>query len=348
MASTSASARRCLAVLRSSAPSGLDMESMAALRVVPPTGSSQASSRYMPPLSLMKGWRRSKSSSTLAEKPSGSTACHVPAAMSRRSLIEKRLALPIHISSSMGAPIWSTRSCRWQMTEAAWNPISPELSASATIGIDLSWLPTHSRSAAAGLDIWHSLATHEQAFWPDSRCWLRFLAAATAWQSLPWRRSMAALRRLGSTKSSSASRSKSSIADSSLTSSSNMSRYTNFSLVCPYIFSKFIFTADVPSTPPRPPITPSSQSRPLALHSPRMGRRRWKLIFGPSLVKEPVIYQLGRKFEIVTNIRRADVTRDQGWVLLEVSGEPEELDKGVDYLESRGVKVEPAEGDLVE
>jgi molybdopterin synthase sulfur carrier subunit len=79
-----------------------------------------------------------------------------------------------------------------------------------------------------------------------------------------------------------------------------------------------------------------------------MGRRRLKLIFGPSLVKEPVIYQLGRKFEIVTNIRRADVTRDQGWVLLEVSGESDELDKGVAYLESRGVKVEPAEGDLVE
>ncbi len=48
-----------------------------------------------------------------------------------------------------------------------------------------------------------------------------------------------------------------------------------------------------------------------------MARRRLKLIFGPALVKEPVIYQLGRKFEIVTNIRRADVTRDQGWVLLE-------------------------------
>jgi len=79
-----------------------------------------------------------------------------------------------------------------------------------------------------------------------------------------------------------------------------------------------------------------------------MARRRLKLIFGPSLVKEPVIYQVGRMFEIVTNIRRADVTRDQGWVLLEVSGEPEELDKGVAYLESRGAKVEPAEGDLVE
>jgi L-aspartate semialdehyde sulfurtransferase ferredoxin len=79
-----------------------------------------------------------------------------------------------------------------------------------------------------------------------------------------------------------------------------------------------------------------------------MGRRRLKLIFGSALVKEPVIYQLGRKFEIVTNIRRADVSKDQGWVLLEVSGEPEELDRGVAYLESRGVTVEPAEGDLVE
>jgi L-aspartate semialdehyde sulfurtransferase ferredoxin len=79
-----------------------------------------------------------------------------------------------------------------------------------------------------------------------------------------------------------------------------------------------------------------------------MERRRLKLIFGPSLVKEPVIYQLGRKFEIVTNIRRADVTKDHGWVLLEVSGEPEELERGVQFLESRGVRVEPAEGDLVE
>jgi ABC-type methionine transport system ATPase subunit len=78
-----------------------------------------------------------------------------------------------------------------------------------------------------------------------------------------------------------------------------------------------------------------------------VARRRLKLIFGSSLVKEPVIYQLGRKFEIVTNIRRADVTKDQGWVLLEVSGEDEELDKGVEFMESRGVKVEPAEGDLV-
>ena len=79
-----------------------------------------------------------------------------------------------------------------------------------------------------------------------------------------------------------------------------------------------------------------------------MARRRLKLIFGPSLVKEPVIWQLGHQFKIVTNIRRADVSKEQGWVLLEITGEPDELDRGVGYLESRGVTVEPAEGDIVE
>jgi len=79
-----------------------------------------------------------------------------------------------------------------------------------------------------------------------------------------------------------------------------------------------------------------------------MGRRRLKLIFGPEMVREPVIYQLGKQFNLVTTMRRGDGTRDEGGVRLEITGEAEELDRGVAYLESRGVKVEPAEGDLVE
>jgi len=43
-----------------------------------------------------------------------------------------------------------------------------------------------------------------------------------------------------------------------------------------------------------------------------MARRRLKLIFGRALVTEPVIYQLGKQFDIVTNIRRADVAHEQG------------------------------------
>jgi L-aspartate semialdehyde sulfurtransferase ferredoxin len=79
-----------------------------------------------------------------------------------------------------------------------------------------------------------------------------------------------------------------------------------------------------------------------------MARRRVRLIFGKDLVTEPVIYHLGKKYEVVTNIRRADVTGDQGWVVLELTGEPDELDRGVGYLESRGVRVEPVEGDVIE
>lgn len=63
---------------------------------------------------------------------------------------------------------------------------------------------------------------------------------------------------------------------------------------------------------------------------------------------EPVIHRLGHQFQIVTNIRRADVDREEGWVLLELTGEPEELDRGLAYLRERGVRVDPAEGDLVE
>jgi hypothetical protein len=61
-----------------------------------------------------------------------------------------------------------------------------------------------------------------------------------------------------------------------------------------------------------------------------------------------VIYELGQRFQIVTNIRRADVDRDEGWVLLELGGDADELDRGVSYLSERGVRVDPVEGDLVE
>ena len=73
-----------------------------------------------------------------------------------------------------------------------------------------------------------------------------------------------------------------------------------------------------------------------------------RLIFGKDLVTEPVIYHLGKNYAVVTNIRRADVTREEGWVVLEMTGEPEERDRGVTYLESRGVRVEPVEGDVIE
>ena len=47
-----------------------------------------------------------------------------------------------------------------------------------------------------------------------------------------------------------------------------------------------------------------------------MPRRRLKFTFEPQLIKNPVIYELGHRFEIVTNIRMADVDETTGWVIL--------------------------------
>ncbi|HEV7677814.1 MAG TPA: NIL domain-containing protein [Candidatus Dormibacteraeota bacterium] len=77
-----------------------------------------------------------------------------------------------------------------------------------------------------------------------------------------------------------------------------------------------------------------------------MARRRVKLTFTPGMVTEPVIHELGTRFPVVTNIRRADVTRDEGWVVLEVDGELDDIDRGLAYVAGRGVRVDPVEGEL--
>ena len=46
-----------------------------------------------------------------------------------------------------------------------------------------------------------------------------------------------------------------------------------------------------------------------------MGKQRVKFTFPTEKIKEPIIYQLGRDFSIVTNIRRADIREEVGWVV---------------------------------
>ncbi len=70
------------------------------------------------------------------------------------------------------------------------------------------------------------------------------------------------------------------------------------------------------------------------------------LHFSPELVGEPVIHRLGHQFALITNIRRADVSRDEGWVVLEVEGEADEIERGLRYCEALGVRVDPVEGEL--
>ena len=79
-----------------------------------------------------------------------------------------------------------------------------------------------------------------------------------------------------------------------------------------------------------------------------MAKQRVKFTFEQALIKEPVIWRLGREFDVVTNIRRADVTEDRGWVVLELDGELEEIERGLTWVAAQGVRVDPVQGDIVE
>ncbi len=77
-----------------------------------------------------------------------------------------------------------------------------------------------------------------------------------------------------------------------------------------------------------------------------MATKRIKLTFPQELIKEPVIFTMAKKFEVMPNIRRAKVSDSVGEVVLELEGSEKKLEEGIAYLRERGVKVEPAEGEF--
>ncbi|MGA2221255.1 MAG: NIL domain-containing protein [Verrucomicrobiia bacterium] len=76
-------------------------------------------------------------------------------------------------------------------------------------------------------------------------------------------------------------------------------------------------------------------------------KRVW-LTYPKKVIQRPVIYELGHKFKVVTNIRQASVTKDVGIVSLELEGERSEIKKAIKWLEGGGVKVEPVGINVIE
>ena len=77
-------------------------------------------------------------------------------------------------------------------------------------------------------------------------------------------------------------------------------------------------------------------------------KKRVRLTFPQDLIKEPVIFTMARKFDVIPNIRRARVTETLGEMILEVEGDDENVDKGIESLKQQGVDVELVEGDILE
>ncbi len=79
-----------------------------------------------------------------------------------------------------------------------------------------------------------------------------------------------------------------------------------------------------------------------------MAIKRVKFTFPSSLITEPIIHRLGQDFNIVTNIRRADVREEMGWVVLELDGLEEEIERGLEWVKQMDVRVDPVSGDVIE
>jgi len=74
--------------------------------------------------------------------------------------------------------------------------------------------------------------------------------------------------------------------------------------------------------------------------------KRWVMLtFSPETITEPIIYNLGQQFNIVTNIRQADLAEDRGWIILELDGKDQDIEAGIAWVISKGVRVDPVSGD---
>src|SRR5437667_12326424 len=83
------------------------------------------------------------------------------------------------------------------------------------------------------------------------------------------------------------------------------------------------------------------------LNNQPQATRLW-LMYPPKLITTPVIWELGHKFKVVTNVRQASVTDEIGIVRLELDGQRPEIKGAIRWLESLGISVEPVEINVIE
>ena len=75
---------------------------------------------------------------------------------------------------------------------------------------------------------------------------------------------------------------------------------------------------------------------------------RYYLSYPQALIKEPILYRLARKFDVVFNIRGASVSEDMGLVAVEFEGAADRIERAIEWLRQTGVTVEPIEKNVIE
>ena len=95
-----------------------------------------------------------------------------------------------------------------------------------------------------------------------------------------------------------------------------------------------------PSARKKKPSTPTLNNQP-------QKTRLW-LMYPPKLITTPVVWELGNKFKVITNVRQASVTDEIGVVCLELEGQRADIKTAIKWLERKGIKVEPVEINVIE
>ena len=96
------------------------------------------------------------------------------------------------------------------------------------------------------------------------------------------------------------------------------------------------------------PRKPNKESAPKSTaNGPSQKTRLW-LMYPPRLITTPVIWELGQKFPVVTNVRQASVTDEIGLVCLELEGRRPDIKAAIKWLEKLGIRIEPVEINVIE
>jgi ABC-type methionine transport system ATPase subunit len=72
-----------------------------------------------------------------------------------------------------------------------------------------------------------------------------------------------------------------------------------------------------------------------------MAKRQVMLTFSAETITDPIIYNIGQQFNVITNIRQASLAEDTGWIVLELEGADKDIEAGIAWAISRGVRVAP-------
>ena len=67
---------------------------------------------------------------------------------------------------------------------------------------------------------------------------------------------------------------------------------------------------------------------------------RVRLTFPEHLITEPVIGRMMRTFDVLPNIRRANIEDTVGWMVCEIQGERKTVEEALVWLAGEGVQVD--------